>query len=303
MKPLILGSLHDYTIWGADNISKARGEDKAYGTWWEVSAHPYCQSPVLNMPGKNLLEVIEENPEEVLGPGLGLHEMLRLAWLDTKDRLSIQVHPQDDTAPEGDFGKSESWYVLDAKPGATLVAGTKTTDADVIRRALEDGTLDEYLVKWPVKKGDFIYIPSGMLHALGADITAIEVGTNSNTTYRFYDYGRTDAQGNPRPLHLKESFEVTDFSLKPVFVPGSNEDHVLADAPQFTVVERFIGDEPVEIETGETYVVLSNVGENTDVIWNGEAFPLKALSSIVVPWSAGKVTLKNAHVLESRPKK
>lgn len=303
MKPLILGSLHDYTIWGADNISKARGEDKAYGTWWEVSAHSYCQSPVLNMPGKNLLEVIEENPEEVLGPGLGLHEMLRLAWLDTKDRLSIQVHPQDDNAPEGDFGKSESWYVLDAKPGATLVAGTKTTDADVIRRALEDGTLDEYLVKWPVKKGDFIYIPSGMLHALGADITAIEVGTNSNTTYRFYDYGRTDAQGNPRPLHLKESFEVTDFSLKPVFVPGSNEDHVLADAPQFTVVERFIGDEPVEIETGETYVVLSNVGENTDVIWNGEAFPLKALSSIVVPWSAGKVTLKNAHILESRPKK
>ena len=303
MKPLILGSLHDYTIWGADNISKARGEDKAYGTRWEVSAHPYCQSPVLNMPGKNLLEVIEENPEEVLGPGLGLHEMLRLAWLDTKDRLSIQVHPQDDNAPEGDFGKSESWYVLDAKPGATLVAGTKTTDADVIRRALEDGTLDEYLVKWPVKKGDFIYIPSGMLHALGADITAIEVGTNSNTTYRFYDYGRTDARGNPRPLHLKESFEVTDFSLKPVFVPGSNEDHVLADAPQFTVGERFIGDEPVEIETGETYVVLSNVGENTDVIWNGEAFPLKALSSIVVPWSAGKVTLKNAHVLESRPKK
>ena len=303
MKPLILGSLHDYTIWGADNISKARGEDKAYGTWWEVSAHPYCQSPVLNMPGKNLLEVIEENPEEVLGPGLGLHEMLRLAWLDTKDRLSIQVHPQDDTAPEGDFGKSESWYVLDAKPGATLVAGTKTTDADVIRRALEDGTLDEYLVKWPVKKGDFIYIPSGMLHALGADITAIEVGTNSNTTYRFYDYGRTDAQGNPRPLHLNESFEVTDFSLKPVFVPAANEDHVLADAPQFTVVERFIGDEPVEIETGETYVVLSNVGENTDVIWNGEAFPLKALSSIVVPWSAGKVTLKNAHILESRPKK
>ena len=303
MKPLILGSLHDYTIWGADNISKARGEDKAYGTWWEVSAHPYCQSPVLNKKRKNLLEVIEENPEEVLGPGLGLHEMLRLAWLDTKDRLSIQVHPQDDNAPEGDFGKSESWYVLDAKPGATLVAGTKTTDADVIRRALEDGTLDEYLVKWPVKKGDFIYIPSGMLHALGADITAIEVGTNSNTTYRFYDYGRTDARGNPRPLHLKESFEVTDFSLKPVFVPGSNEDHVLADAPQFTVVERFIGDEPVEIETGETYVVLSNVGENTDVIWNGEAFPLKALSSIVVPWSAGKVTLKNAHVLESRPKK
>ncbi len=299
MKPLILGSLHDYTIWGADNISKARGEDKAYGTWWEVSAHSYCQSPVLNMPGKNLLEVIEENPEEVLG----LHEMLRLAWLDTKDRLSIQVHPQDDNAPEGDFGKSESWYVMDAKPGATLVAGTKTTDADVIRRALEDGTLDEYLVKWPVKKGDFIYIPSGMLHALGADITAIEVGTNSNTTYRFYDYGRTDAQGNPRPLHLKESFEVTDFSLKPVFVPGSNEDHVLADAPQFTVVERFIGDEPVAIETGETYVVLSNMGEDTDVIWNGEAFPLKALSSMVVPWSAGKVTLKNAHILESRPKK
>lgn len=302
MKPLVLRPEHDFTIWGTDNISRARGLDKPYGTWWEVSAHPYISNKVENLDDRSLMDVIQEDPEDILGPGLGMHEVLRLAWLDTKDRLSIQVHPQDDNAPEGDFGKSESWYILEAKPGATLVAGTTTDDPETIRKALADGTLDDYLVKWPVKKGDFIYIPSGMLHALGADITAIEVGTNSNTTYRFYDYGRTDKEGKSRPLHLKESFEVTDFGLKPTFVPAENKDHVLADAPQFSVVERFIT-EPRQIETGDTYFVLSNMGDDTTILWEDEEIPFAALSSVFIPYSAGKVTLQNAHVLESRPKK
>lgn len=301
MKPLLLRPIPDKTIWGTDHISKARGYDEPFGTWWEVSAHPYCTNEIINLPGETLQSVIDADPENILGPGLTLHECLRLAWLDTKDRLSIQVHPTDDNAPENDYGKSESWYVLDAAPGATLVAGTNTTDAETIRKSIEDGTLEDYLVHWPVKAGDFIYIPAGMLHALGKDICAIEVGTNSNTTYRFYDYKRKGADGKERPLHLEESFKVTDFSLQPAFVPASNEDHILADAPQFTVVERFIN-EPRTFTAGNSYFILSNMGEEIQFDYDGETITLPKYSSVFVPWSAKEVTLPAGHVLESRPK-
>ena len=96
------------------------------------------------------------------------------------------------------LGKTESWYVLDAKSGATLVAGTTTRDKSIIQKAVEEENLEPYLRKVDIEAGDFILIPAGMLHALGAGIFAIEIGTNSNTTYRFYDYNRVDAKGNQK---------------------------------------------------------------------------------------------------------
>ena len=137
---------------------------------------------------------IHQNPHDILGPDYTLHEMLRLAYLDSQDALSIQVHPDDDYAKkhDNDFGKYESWYIIDALPNASLVAGTNISNQEIIKKALKNGTLDQYLQKWPVKKGDYIIIPQGMIHALGKGILALEIGTNSNTTYRFYDYQRKD---------------------------------------------------------------------------------------------------------------
>ena len=146
MKPFLLEPIHDYTIWGTNHISKARGIDEDYGTWWEVSAHPYCSNKIIGT-NKTLMKMIQENPDEVLGKGFTLHETLRLAYLDTKDALSIQVHPEDDYALEhsNDYGKYESWYILDAKPGATLVAGTTINDADEIKNALMNNDVEKYL--------------------------------------------------------------------------------------------------------------------------------------------------------------
>ena len=162
----------------------------------------------------SLIHIFEKNPDDILGPGYTLHEMLRLAYLDSQDALSIQVHPDDTYAKKynSDFGKYESWYILDALPGASLVAGTNISNQEVIKEALKNDSLDQYLQKWSVKKGDYIIIPQGMIHALGKGILALEIGTNSNTTYRFYDYQRKDSNGNYRHLHIKESFDVTDFS-------------------------------------------------------------------------------------------
>lgn len=304
MKPFLLEHIHDYTIWGANHISKARGTNENYGTWWEVSAHPYCSNTIVGS-NKTLMDVIQENPDEILGKGYTLHETLRLAYLDTKDALSIQVHPEDDYALEHskDYGKYESWYILDAKEGATLVAGTTIHDADEIKNALLNNDVEKYLNKVEVHKGDYIVIPSGMLHALGKDILALEVGTNSNTTYRFYDYNRKDKDGKTRPLHVKESFDVANFNLKPTFVAAKNTTHRIGDCPGFTVDEIY-ADQDFEVSCKEHYMIVSNIDQDCTIVWNDEKICLPKYDSMFVPFASKKITLKKgAHVLVSNPRK
>lgn len=306
MKPLLVKPIHDYTIWGSNHISNARGVEGNFGTWWEISAHPYCTNEIINLDKKTTLqEVIDENMEDILGPGLTLKQSLRLAYLDTQDKLSIQVHPFQSYAEkfENDNGKHESWYILDAAPGAKLCAGTLTNDAEIIKKAVKDGTLEQYINYVPVKKGDYIIIPEGMLHALGKDILAIEVGTNSNVTYRFYDYNRKDVNGKGRPLHLEKSFDVCNFNLQPTFVPAENKTRTIGDTPYYTVDEVFAC-EDTSIEVKDSYFILSNMGEDTKIYWEDEEIVLPKYDSVFVPYSAKKVILANGgHVLYSRPKK
>lgn len=306
MKPFLLNPIKDYTIWGSNHISKVRGIRENYGTWWEVSAHPYGSNTIKNIPGNpTLLEVIQKDPDSILGKGYTLHETLRLAYLDTQDALSIQVHPDDDYALEhsNDYGKYESWYILDAKEGATLVAGTNCSDKEKIKKSIKDGTLDKYLVKFPVKKGDYITIPAGMLHALGKDILALEIGTNSNTTYRFYDYGRIGKDGKTRPLHLKESFDVVNFHLKPNFVPAKNTSRRIGDCPTFTVDEIY-ADNDINIHCPNSYFILSNITNDCMIQWKDEEILLPAYDSLFVPYCSKQVTLKKGgHVLCSMPKR
>lgn len=218
MYPLKLKPIYDKTIWGNDKLTRIRGEDiHGYGASWEVSAHPHCQSKITNgeFEGMTLDELLDKYPKETLGTS-SKEQFLRMAFLDAKDSLSIQVHPYQAYAIEydQDNGKTESWYVLDADTNAKLVAGTNVQDAETIRKAIVTNTLEQHLCYHNIVAGDFIHIPSGMLHALGAGILAIEVGTNSNTTYRFYDYGRVDESGKGRELHLEKSFDVVDLTLE-----------------------------------------------------------------------------------------
>lgn len=307
MKPLFVDASYYETIWGGNYIASFRGIEGNIGSFWEVSAHENGPCTVSNVEGHpTLLSLIQSNPEEMLGKGYTLHEMLRTAFLDTQDNLSIQVHPYDEYALEhsDDNGKYESWYIVYAKPGTYLVAGTTTEDANVIRNALENGTLDQYLKKWYVKTGDYITIPMGMLHALGKDMVAYEIGTNSDTTYRFYDYDRVDAQGNKRPLNVEDSFNVADFSLQPVFVPAKKESRRIGDTPYFTVDEIY-NDQDQTFECEGHFFLMTNVSEKeTEIIWNNESMKVPGYQSIFVPASASQVILKkNSHMLISRAKR
>lgn len=307
MKPLLLTPSYSKTIWGSNRISQFRHRKEAIGSWWEVSAHPNGLSYVKNIEGQpSLLEVIQKDPDNLLGPGFSLHEMLRTAFLDTQDHLSIQVHPDDAYALEHskDYGKYESWYILYADKDAYLVAGTTTKNKEEIQKALDEEKLEPYLKKWKVKAGDYITIPNGTLHALGKNILAYEIGTNSDTTYRFYDYNRCDAQGKKRKLNIKESFDVTDFSSQPVFVPAQKESHLLSDTPYFHVEELYTKNKE-KIICENSYRILTNLSkESFSFTWENESMELGGLESLFIPYSAKEIEIPaNVHVLVSLAKK
>lgn len=148
--------------------------------------------------GKRIGEIWFEPTEDV-------HSLL-VKYIFTSEKLSVQVHPDDAQAKalgESDTGKEECWLVIDAEPGATLGIGFKAPiSADAMRAAALDGSIEDLLVWYPVQAGDFFYIPSGTVHAIGAGVSLIEIQQNSDITYRLYDYGR------PRPLHLEKGIMV-----------------------------------------------------------------------------------------------
>lgn len=310
MYPFKLKPIYDKTIWANDRLTTIRGiEEKGYGTCWEISAHPYAQNEIINgeYQGMTLSEIIHKKENEVLGVH-SIDHMLRLAYLDANEDLSIQVHPYQEYALKHDHdnGKTESWYVLDAKEGATLVAGTLVDDPEVIKQGIAEGTLEQYLRKVPIQAGDFIYVEAGMLHALGGGILAIEVGTNSNTTYRFYDYGRTDDHGNSRELHLEKSFDVTDFTKRsekiatPITDFSKSIEKVLVDGDEFKVTLYDIADEMTFDTHGKDFHCLSFVYNDAVIQHDGKDILVQYTENIFVPAACGKYTIKGkCRVLKS----
>ena len=185
---------------------------------WECSVHSDGISMVASgeLAGKSLSEVLKEYPSF-----LGRHQQLPILikFIDAKKDLSVQVHPDDEYAriyENGQSGKTEIWYVLDASPHAKLVYGLnhKTSKA-TMRRAIQNGQLEKYLQKVRIQKDDVFYIEAGTIHAIGAGALIAEIQENSNLTYRLYDYDRVDKNGKKRPLHVEKALEVADLNGSP----------------------------------------------------------------------------------------
>lgn len=166
--------------------------------------------------------------------------------IDAKDNLSIQVHPNNEYAQrvEGEFGKTEIWYVLDAAEDAQLIYGFKEKiSSEEFAEAIENNTLTDVLNSVKVKKGDLLFIEAGTVHAICKGILVAEIQQNSNTTYRVYDYGRVGADGKPRELHIKKAVDVSvteppKYDIKPMGEPVDNGNYVetlLTECDLFTV--------------------------------------------------------------------
>lgn len=210
----------DY-IWGGERLRREFGKksdaDKIAESW-ELCSRADGQSVIENgeFTGKTLGEFIEANGKTaVLGTESARFDdfPIFIKLIDAADDLSVQVHPPDDYAlkHEGERGKNELWYVVDADDGAELIYGFKRemTRGEFAER-IKNGTLLEVTNNVPVKKGDVFFIESGTLHSIGKGILIAEIQQNSNTTYRVYDYGRTGKDGKPRELHIEKALEVTE---------------------------------------------------------------------------------------------
>ena len=229
-------------IWGGrrliEEYNKSSEEDILAETW-ELSCYPGSSSIIENgeFIGKTLNDFITTKGKSVLGLNCKNFDFfpLLIKFIDAKDNLSIQVHPSDDYAlkNEGQYGKTEMWYVIDAEPGAYLYYGfKKEISKEEMKDRIENNTLLEVLNKVNVNKGDVFFIEAGTLHAIGSGLLIAEIQQNSNVTYRVYDYGRRDKNGKTRDLHIEKALDVTNrFPPKTV----SRSALHLAECKYFTV--------------------------------------------------------------------
>lgn len=214
-------------IWGGRNLEKILGRQlpagKGIAESWEIAAHPNGDVTVCNGPlaGQSLAALHAQYGEALAGRNAAWASRrgrfpLLVKLLDAHRKLSVQVHPGDEyaRAHEGDeLGKSEMWVVLNAAPGAAVILGVQpgATRAQ-FRDAIAAGELERWLHYLPVGAGDFICVPAGSLHAILGGLLIAEIQQNSDTTYRVYDWNRTDGQGNPRALHVDKALDVIDFA-------------------------------------------------------------------------------------------
>lgn len=245
---------------------------------WELSAHRDGQSTVATgvYRGMTFTAYLEVLGKAALGTACGKYDYfpLLIKLIDAKGDLSVQVHPSDEYAleHEGEYGKTEMWYVLDCEEGAALYYGFKEdTTREEYETAIKEGRLTDILNRVPVKRGDVFFIPAGTVHAIGAGILICEIQQNSNTTYRVYDYNRRDKNGNLRPLHVEKALAVSDLRKSPALpeIPDG-EDVLLAECGYFAVRRlRFAGRGTVTA-TAESFTALT-VTEGEGTLSDGES--------------------------------
>ena len=219
MYPLLLKpSVKDY-LWGGTRLLDEfgfEGDVQKAAEAWVFSCHKNGESIIKNggFAGKKLSEAVAAWGKQGIGEKAAEFPYfpLLIKLIDAKDSLSIQVHPDNEYAlkNEGEFGKTEMWYIVDCEEGAQLIYGfNKEIGKEEFRRRIKDNTLTEVCNYVPVKKGDVFFIDAGTLHAIGKGILIAEIQQNSNSTYRVSDYGRVGADGKPRELHIDKAIDVT----------------------------------------------------------------------------------------------
>lgn len=316
MYPLILKApLKDY-IWGGNRLKNEYGfetELDKVAEAWVLSSRNDGDATVINgeLSGENLSEVLALWGDTAIGKNASKFEYfpLLIKLIDACDRLSVQVHPDDEYAMrvEGEFGKTEMWYVVDCDEGAKLIYGfTHEIDKDEFKRRINDNTLEEVCNFVPVKKGDVFFIEAGTLHAIGKGILIAEVQQNSNTTYRVSDYGRLGADGKPRPLHVEKALDVTK-TVAPTREYGNVGKISKADGAiirelakcELFSADLIILDGKTEIGNDDSFVSLVVLNGDATLEWNGEKISLNKGASVFIPAGITVMISGSAEILKS----
>ena len=305
-------------IWGGRKLIEDYGfetKEENIGEAWVLSCHKDGLSVVTGgkYDGLTLNEVIKAEGKEILGTNNADKEgfPILIKLIDAADRLSIQVHPGDEYAWENEHenGKTEAWYVLSADEGSELLYGVdEELTPQEFAQSIKDDSLVEKLRHVKVKRGDVVFIPSGMIHAIGSGILLAEVQQSSNTTYRIYDYGRLE-NGKPRDLHIKQASDVSTLSpVKVDFSPEGKEEKkedaivtYLTGCEYFKMTSVKLDGQYTDFADGESFVFLLTLEGNAVLSGGGRTFELKKGSGTFIPASFGEFTVEGkAEILRAR---
>ena len=290
-------SFKDY-IWGGNKLMAQYGvkDMDRVAEAWVLSAHP--DGPSYLPDGTTFVDALAKMGPDAVGKNAAAFkdfpQLIKL--IDAQSDLSVQVHPSDEyaLANEGQFGKTEMWYILDAEEGAGIYYGfQKDVTRAEMEEAIRTNTLTDILRFVPVQPGESYFIPSGTIHAIGKGLLIAEIQQNSNVTYRVYDYGRKDAQGNTRPLHVEKALEVSDLTrvAEPEEPARTEVDGVVvtnvAKCPYFSVAKLEVDSSVALVNSDSFQAVLITAGSGTI---DGE--PFNQYDTFFVPADYGQVVLR-----------
>ena len=299
LSPVKLSPAFKDYLWGGTKLKEKYNKQsdlEIVAESGEMSCHKDGQSTVItgDYAGKTLSEYVEILGKDALGEKAKKFSYfpLLIKFIDAKDNLSIQVHPADEYAlrVEGEYGKTEMWYVLEAEEGAYLYYGfNRDITKEEFAERIKNNTILEVLNKVNVKSGDVFFIDAGTVHAIGAGLMICEIQQNSNTTYRVYDYDRRDKEGNARPLHVEKAIEVSKLTKAPELKKAEND--VLASCEYFTVKKAMVnGEKSVKIDES-SFISLIVVDGTGEIALGDDKLTVTKGDSIFVPAQDGEIEL------------
>ena len=308
LKEKIWGGNKLHTIFGMEIPSEKTGEA------WVISGHKNGITTVISpekYSGRGLDDLYENETSLFYGNDENKLSQfpLLVKILDANDKLSVQVHPDDDYASKhvgkNELGKNECWYILDAEDDAEIVYGHNAKTKEEFTSMIEEGDYDHLLKKVKVKKGDFFNVPSGTIHAIGAGIVILETQQSSDTTFRVYDYDRIDDLGNKRELHIKDSINVTHIphienknQFKTQKYQGAEIVNLVAN--KFFVVKKIDTDGVFSYDMDTKYALMNIIEGKGSIELDGNIYKVKKGDSFIIPYGEKRLEIRgNLTIIES----
>jgi mannose-6-phosphate isomerase len=318
--PLKFKTIYKDKIWGGQKIRtylhKDFGNLPNCGETWEISGVKSDVSVVDGgaLEGQSLADLLEQYKDELVGKAVyerfGNVFPLLVKFIDANEDLSIQVHPDDVLAKErhNSFGKTEMWYVIEADPGSSLIAGfSEEVNQEIYVDKLQSGHLTDILNREDVKAGDVFFLPAGRVHTIGKGLLIAEIQQTSDITYRIYDFDRVDDKGEKRELHTQEALAAIDYKKYPNYrtdyTPVKNEDVHLVSCPYFTTnVLDYTEGVSKDYSQFDSFVIHVCLEGSYELNYNGESYAVKMGECLLVPNSVNNVELSTTtgfKILES----
>lgn len=295
-------------LWGGEKLKHLFGKPSVSDTTgesWEISTVPGDVSVLANgeFKGKSLQELIDANGAELLGQSVvdrfGNDFPILIKFIDAKQDLSIQLHPNDELAKarHNSFGKTEMWYIMDADPGAKLIVGfNRSVEKQEYVQSLKNNTLLELLNYEEVKPGDTFFINTGKIHAIGAGVLLAEIQQTSDITYRVFDFNRKDKNGNLRELHTELAVDAIDYKksddFKVEYSNLANAANVMVDCPYFKTNHlKLTEDYHQNVESRDSFTIFMCVSGNATIANDWGSVSLEKGQTILLPACSNSISI------------